>query len=681
VVSQGGRSFAYRLWKDPDAEAFLFEQFQETPTGFIATCAVGYLSTLYIAGFYESIYDGVGMGAVYYADESSAGPLFDLGEVPENTVEPISLDNDNRIYAITAAGKNLYVLTNRACFRWDIDDGGYSHVFVGAGAGYSAPYIIWNPGSDYSWTAGSLDGAYRLPSHWEIDYTGDGTPSGNTAWLGYAYRHPTNFGPIEYLGATKSGGSASLPIFDTWGEASCYADLQMKSFEVKALANGYAFEIIIQGTPGVSRFAILWGVLRYESIISQSPEPGVGGVLMGYRQGSFIYVLHKPFENYLGNIISHYAIQIGDWRNVPLGEDPEERLYGGSGDLVTLRGEFRGGMKLWINGIRVTTANLDTYDPAAYRSPFLPAFVAHSMLFSGVPIAQNDPLYGERGFWLNHFYGTQNPVVPPPVEPDTAEDLTRNNVYGLLYGVTLNNVPASPAGYMSDIYFHPSLAYSKGALVSPYLTMDSTPVVGWSETGRHYCPYGYLTQSVTNFHTGTIPKDYRYISVAHNELPTGSTITMAWEIDGKPGSIAGVAMPSGRETRFYVNDQGYSIRTTLGMTCSTDGTQTPIVNCIHVVWNFFKNRVHTYLLDCRAGAGAGQWEAPTRNAQDPKEAIQFLFEASSERCIFEDKYAGSYTGAIETLEFQQAKPSLHEGESGLVKLMVREEEYYVAAVP
>jgi hypothetical protein len=189
--------------------------------------------------------------------------------------------------------------------------------------------------------------------------------------------------------------------------------------------------------------------------------------------------------------------------------------------------------------------------------------------------------------------------------------------------------------------------------------------VGYSLTGPGYEESGWLEQSPTNFHSGSILKDFRFVSVAHDSLPNGAGLTMLWEIDGMVGSSIGVT--SGQETHFLVNQQGYLIKTKLGMTNSTDASLSPIVKSVNVIWDFVKKVKHQYLLDCRNAAAGGRW------SEDPETAIAFLFATADQRATFEDLFEGEYTGTIEEIKFVQANRSISTGYEGLVSVTVREE--------
>lgn len=135
VVAQNGRSYVYKLSYDPASSAMLTEQCAEFPASFLATCAVGYLGNVDIGGYFESSVPGVGKGVVYRIANGVWSLLFEIGDEPEKTPIPADLSNDNRIRAVCIGVRDEYFLTERACHRWDIDDGGHSHVFDFIGAG------------------------------------------------------------------------------------------------------------------------------------------------------------------------------------------------------------------------------------------------------------------------------------------------------------------------------------------------------------------------------------------------------------------------------------------------------------------------------------------------------------------------------------------------------------------
>lgn len=171
VVGQNGRSYIYKLTYDSTASTMLTEQAAEFPASFIATCAVGYLSNVDVAGYFESQVTGVGKGVVYRFAGGMSALLFEIGDEPEKTEVPADISNDNRIRAACIGVKDEYFLTERACYRWDIDDGGHSHVFDFIGAGSDAR-ITTETASDVLPTGGTITTVGQYTIH---TFTGSGT--------------------------------------------------------------------------------------------------------------------------------------------------------------------------------------------------------------------------------------------------------------------------------------------------------------------------------------------------------------------------------------------------------------------------------------------------------------------------------------------------------------------------
>ena len=189
--------------------------------------------------------------------------------------------------------------------------------------------------------------------------------------------------------------------------------------------------------------------------------------------------------------------------------------------------------------------------------------------------------------------------------------------------------------------------------------------VGIERTGVDFPDRGWLTQSKTTYHTGSMLKDFQYFSVSHDALSDGQAIDMSWTIDGT--SVNGTPEAySDTVTRFAVGTQGYEVESTIGITPNDNLTLAPKVRNINILWNFIQGQLHLYYLSCIKGAGDGKWSS------NPKEAITFLFTTASKRAEFEDRFFGEYDGVIDRVSFNQAPESLEEGPSGTVELLVRE---------
>jgi len=227
----------------------------------------------------------------------------------------------------------------------------------------------------------------------------------------------------------------------------------------------------------------------------------------------------------------------------------------------------------------------------------------------------------------------------------------------------LNSTSAVPAQNEVEMLAYAGVAYSKGILLSPY-TIPSDSTTGVAHTVQSLAESGYLTQSETSFHCGTLLKDFRKIAVGHDSLPPGVSLGMTAWVDGAVHSLTPTYGES--STVFALNQQGYSIKTQLSIVREAGYTGTPKIKSVNVLWDFVKTRKHQYLLDCRTGAGGGRWD------EDSEEAIAFLFSTADEQATFEDRFIGSYEGTVEEVQFAQANYSAKEGYGGLVRVTVRE---------
>lgn len=211
VVTKNANSMVYKLYWEPSAATMMTENYQRFPEGFIATCANGYLGNLDVGGYWDSLLVGVGKGSVYRINDGYMALLFDLGDIPEETENPTASDpsrtdgaalHDNRIIACCAGTKDTYWLTNRHCWRWDLDSGGVSHVFDYFGAGLDVK-VTNEYGADDLPTGGTISesGIYRthtfnagdnfvVPTHFD------------------KYGSPITTVPVDYLlvGGGGSGG-------------------------------------------------------------------------------------------------------------------------------------------------------------------------------------------------------------------------------------------------------------------------------------------------------------------------------------------------------------------------------------------------------------------------------------------------------------------------------------------
>jgi hypothetical protein len=650
VVSQGSRSFVYRITVDANAKTMYTEQYMEMPTGFIATCAIGYLSVVYVGGYYESATSGVGKGVVYIAADSHAAPLFEIGEYPENTLNPTSAENDNRIWALTSGSKDLFVLTNRAVYKWDIDDTGYSHQFDFPGTGASELVTSWNAGSSYSWD-GTDDGggapSYQFPS----GYTRTTSGTGTTTW--------------SYAGGIATAAAAT-------GTLTTIATGSPTGGEALSNTTGTTMQIV------------------FGSAMSGGSSTGyVGYIRDGARQ--------MKFAANCGPYSTSFVLALYEWDGSAwaLTSSPAPMWKTGTKGVahtvtVTLKGitataQLDGGTALTTTKTKATTdAGEIKHEITTNAAGYATTVAIDSILLNSVGASASgeivDALFRPSIAYtkgnLMAPYADASDAVSKSITSISVEAGATTIVTAAGHGITGSTQVVNISGSNST----PSI---DGNRVATYLTADTfslavdvtiagntgtlkyNPSTGYSKTGTGVAASGSLTQSVTSFHSGSLLKDFRAIEVTHDAIPAGATVTMDWSIDGATGNSIGTT--TGTHTVFPINQQGYSIQPRIMLTRDTTGTVSPVVRAVNVIWDFVKNEKHQYLLDCTSGAGDGRWN------EDPEEAISFLFDSADEQATFYDRFKGSYTGTIDSVQFSQANRSKRGGYEGIVQVSIIED--------
>jgi hypothetical protein len=619
AATQNGRSFVYKLYYDPNSVTYYTEQYMEMPSGFIATCATCYLSMLYVGGYWQTAASAVGKGSVYVCADGYASPLFDLGTQPEETAVPGAVENDNRIYALCATGKDLYVLSNRACYRWDIDETGYSHVFDHPGCGVATTSLVWKTDSLLSWDGSNLhvDGTHEefYPLGWTVvddhvaDWTFTGAEPYSAQYTGISQVWTAVPPTAGNKDAALSNTAGTSMQFDTTSNHAGNIDVSIRDGVREARVrigpdNVYLYQyttttvqeayLIYERLPDTSHTHTRW--------INSSAPP---------------YGYWETYTDYDWGYVTHYRT-LASGRSIWSDETPI------AGDTIvnsTLSsGCSREKSVLITLKLNVVTVSLD----------------------GGATVALTTSLS----------------------KPDTSANRVQVT---FSTGATVDSMVfnASTSTTVSgSTTFRPSLASHKGKLVAPYNDRTPTvPVVGQLVTSPTFATEGSITQSPTNFHSGSVKKDFRAISVSHDILPAGTGVTAQWKIDGVLATASGQALSS-TETRFPINSQGFSIENITLLT--SDGTATPTVRSVNVLWDFVKTKKHQYLLDCRQQASGGRW------SEDSEEAISFLFTTANESATFTDRFVGSYAGTIEDVQFTQANYSPREGYGGLVRVTVRE---------
>lgn len=165
-TSKEGITKLYRVQFDGTNE--WVEDVCDFPKGFVATSMAGYLGHVFVGGYYECATTNAGQGALYMVSEGTPNLLATIGENPDYSADPSSLDNDNRIWDLFPYGKDLYILATRRVLRWDLDDGGWVPVMtVPQGTSSS---MTWVTTDDSDYDASVTEAAPASP--WEVSGSG-----------------------------------------------------------------------------------------------------------------------------------------------------------------------------------------------------------------------------------------------------------------------------------------------------------------------------------------------------------------------------------------------------------------------------------------------------------------------------------------------------------------------------
>ena len=644
IVSQGAKSYVYQLTIDANATTMYTSQYMEMPTGFVATCGLGYLSMVYVGGYFQSATTGVGKGSVYICSDGYASPLFEIGTSPELTIDPTAATNDNRIWAMCAGSKDMYVLTNRAAYRWDIGLGGLSHVFDFLGTGSSQLVTAWNAGSIYSWDGtdqGNAAPHYQFPTGWTRSVTG------SPVW--------------DYTGGvatmTSASGTATTTIVGNPAAAEALSNASGTTVAVTfgAACNGWPnapFSLLLQdGTRAV----------KFEAQTKVIPFPSSTAVNYAWLYSWSGSAWVKAVELSAPADVAHTATLTLKGTRATLtyddatGYTDATKVDATSGTITITFTAFPATRFVGVDSITLNSVGsaASGYVVDALYRPSLAHCRGNLMAPYAIP--------------------TENKTVTITSISKASPTVITAAAHGILAGGTQvvnisgsNSTPSADGNWVAtrtgaDTFTIP-LNVSGSAGSAGIISYNHS--TGYSKTGTGVAASGTMTQSKTSFHSGSLLKDFRYADVAHDPLPSGAVLSMNWSVDGTTGNAVGAT--TGTHTLFTINQIGYSIQTSLTMTCDTTATVSPVVKAVNVVWDFVRSSKHQYTLDCRTGANNGRW------AEDPSEAISFLFDTAEGLATFEDRFVGNFTGSIIDAEFLQAAHSPREGYTGLVKIVVRE---------
>lgn len=680
VVSQGSQTFVYEIAYDPDLQTATTKQLSELTGGFIATCAVGYLGNVYVGGYFESSDSSVGRGAVFIcnSDTGETQPLVEIGDYPEDTTNIAAVSNDNRVYAMWPSVRDLYILCNFACYRWDLDNGGYSHVFDHIGSGASGLTTSYNAGSSYSW-----DGTNQylisvhpspFPSGWEVD--GDATPDVATHWTPYW----TETGGI----ATRIGTGSQVWIGSpTGGEA--LSNSTGTTIHYKAAAgrpSTGSVDIFIEDGTKKAVFSVLQSTIYLYRYGWREHY----GYFEWWDEEERQWFSDTRWHAHENEQVWSFETQPTDYRiaapfstltytNGSGATDLYFHLHGNSAEVWDLNKNTilstsyistTANSKLtidWDAGTNCDLLELNSqgFVASAQSSEYLfhPSITFHK----GSPYAAYSDPTGEKSLTISDLDTSTNVARITTSAAHLLESGQVVYISGTTSTPAINGLAVVSNVVDSDTF---DIAVSGG------LSVHSTHAgnvkynhsVGWTKLGTTVCESAWLKTSRSSFHSGSMLKSFKYIEVFHDALPTNASISAAYTIDGQSGSVAASASTT-TTTKIPISAEGYSIDVTLEVTAD-DAYGNLRINGFNVIWDFVGAHKHTYMLDCRPGVANGRWK------ENPEDAIAFILDNANAEVLCEDRYAGLYSGVIETVEFSQSPRSLTESPNGKVKIVVRE---------
>lgn len=651
-TTSGGLTRVSRVQWDGTNE--WFEDVCDFPTGFVGTCMANYLGNIYIGGYYECATSYVGQGAIYLIADGIPTLLTTIGDNPDYATDPLSIDNDNRVWSMTPHGKDLYILTTRRVLRWDLDDGGWVHVMdVPQGTSSSATWLSTN---DLDYTAAALPDA----GTWTASGTGtvsnaDGmtriiTAAGNAKVYTAT---PTDYVTCAAVQAndtvtmsnatgsyvyTAHADTTTVPTaFSISGDntadavelAKCVNDQTATHGVTAVAATGVVSLTHTAATTctvvssNATRLAVINNSLNNTSgTTMQVVVDGLSGSAgeFGFDDGAYV-CRARVWQEWRSARGAKSTGRISVW-NVALGEYIDSAWDYSSGDYLTSVTTASLTLRLTCIG---SVAKLYVDDDLSAKVTGLAASGGTNSIFFG-------------GGWSG--------------SPE-AGDIKYDSVY-------TSKVGAYPPGseYLPSTIG--SIALLKNRI---YVGIHE---IGYVAGNTGYVTSGKLRLSTSASKCGSLEKVYHSIIIDHEPLRTLETITCDWYIDGElQGGPPGVT--TGNRTVFSVEQVGHNISPVITLGTTNTGT-TPVVRGITVTFDFQKYQLHSFILDCRKGAEGGSW------AYDPEEAIAHLFTVAAEGGVFETRFAGAFNGAVEQCDLVQAQRNERGTLEGIVQLAVRELE-------
>lgn len=642
LVAAESQAYVYQI--SYSANFLSVQQFAEFPRGFNATSLYGYLASVYVGGYWDSEYSGVAQGQIYVCADGYTAPLMELGERPERTPDPADNKNDNRVWSITGFERDLIFTTSRGIYRWDIDDGGYSHlapldnsglgeqqiVFVPGTPGVDAPPISWNPTpEDISRPAGWTEFWTNTNVDWHLIYSGD-TPV-----------LPVQFGLVgEGLG---------------FGESVYRATYDFTVAEID-------FELIMDYTKVLpdrpDKFAFVFSIYRKTGSSTTVSSIAITPNKYDDTKGAVLKRIRPYREVWLdGGVITYSDTWYWDAFAGGAYMTTKPELWRLTGSPEYQQKWLAGNYKMWDERSKPGYVNLYKGERHTLR-----------IMYVGgrYPVYLDGEYVEELGNPLPEDASGDGYMQTPDVSRFYIGFSSNMGVYSAnIDDGTVIIDPVPPRNDVEVLSFS-GVAAHKGRIYAPYY-VASEGERGVSSTTRTINPSASLKQSKTTLHTGTIYKDFKYVDVRYGNATEMDGFDVKVTIDGISRTITDYTEPTVGVRRFAIGVRGTDITTELVVRHKSNARSSVVFRSINVFWDFVKVKMHEYILDCRAGAAGGRW------MHDAESAIAFINKCGDSRVLVEDTVSGEYYGNIESIEYIKANTSTLEGPSGIVKLAVREE--------
>lgn len=639
LVSAESQAYVYQI--SYSANFLSVQQFAEFPSGFNATCIFGYLASVYVGGYWSSEYSNVAQGQIYVCADGYTAPLMELGERPERTPDQVDNKNDNRVWSITGFERDLIFTTSRGIYRWDIDDGGYSHLAPLDNSGLGEQQIVFVPGTP---------GVDPPPISWNPTVEDMSRPLG---W--YAFHRDET---IDWHPSYGQDG-AVLPL--QFGDV-----LDWRQFGSEVYRASYEFtvaEIDFRLITDHTRY-LLDGEFAFFLSIYRKTDSGT--------TVSSLAIAHNKYDSNRYAVLKRVRPYREKWLQDGTTLTYSSFLYW---DIPCATGQTNR-QEAWR--VRSSPALQQLFLDGNYKvwdEPQQPGYVNINNERHTLRVMYVD---GRYPVYLDGEYVEElgNPEPEDAsgsgyfIDPDISRIYIGLSSYIGIYSVNIDDgtvvVDPIPPRNDVEVLSFSGVATHKGRIYAPYYVASEVER-GVSSTTRTINPTASLKQSKTTLHTGTLYKDFKYVDVRYGNATELDGFDMKVTIDGVTRTITDYTEPIAGVRRFAIGTRGTDITTELVVRHKNNARSSAVFHSINVFWDFVKVKMHEYILDCRAGAAGGRW------MQDAESAIGFINTCGDSRVLVEDAVSGEYYGNIESIEYIKANTSTLEGPSGIVKLVIREE--------